>query len=255
MLTRPSRPLFFSRVLAFLIVLGLSATATADPKINQAKSSFRQGQRHFQAQKFTKALAAFETAYSHVALAGFLFNIGQCHMELENYEKAASYFKLYIEKKPDAASRPIAERRLKEALRYLGEDYTIKPPPPPSRPSPRKAPRKTRPSPPPIPKPVPEPDLAPSPKEAPKPAPTLQPTPTPAAGRTQESRPSEGLAKDITEPLPAPPVPLTEQGWFRWAAGSAIVVTVGVGAFLLTTSRKDPVMLLPSGTLGTVDQR
>ena len=98
MLTRPSRPLFFSRVLAFLIVLGLSATATADPKINQAKSSFRQGQRHFQAQKFTKALAAFEKAYSHVALAGFLFNIGQCHMELENYEKAASYFKLYIEK-------------------------------------------------------------------------------------------------------------------------------------------------------------
>jgi tetratricopeptide (TPR) repeat protein len=237
------------------VVLGTAATAAADPKINQAKSSFRQGQRHFQEQKFTKALAAFEKAYGHVALPGFLFNIGQCHMELESYEKAASYFKLYIQKKPNAPSRPIAERRLKEALRYLGEDYTVKPPPPPTRPGPRGAPRKPRPTPPPIPKPVPEPDQEPPPKLAPKPAPTVQPTPPPTPTPEPESAPPGGLAKNITEPLPEPAVPLTEQGWFKWVAGSAVVVTVGVGAFLLTTYQPEPVTVLPAGTLGTVDRR
>lgn len=89
----------------------VSAQAQAQAR---ARLHFQQGKAAFELGRFQEALEQYEKAYQIAALPGFLFNIGQCHRNLGNYQKAIFSFRLYLQKKPNAPNRDAVQVLLDE---------------------------------------------------------------------------------------------------------------------------------------------
>jgi tetratricopeptide (TPR) repeat protein len=126
-------------MLSFGTASPLWAQPTEEAKA-QARAHFKRGKAAFELGKFQEALQAYEAAYQTLPLPGFLFNIGQCYRNLDNYEKAIFSFRLYLRKLPEARNRAAVEslieeleakaeeeRRQKQALRPAVPDYEPKP--------------------------------------------------------------------------------------------------------------------------------
>ncbi len=92
--------------------------ARSNPK-KEAKKLFQQAQKHYKLGEFQAALNAYVTAYETFPVAGLLFNIGQCYMELRNYERAAFFYDQYLSEKPDAPNADVVEERLAQAQQEL----------------------------------------------------------------------------------------------------------------------------------------
>jgi tetratricopeptide (TPR) repeat protein len=93
------------------------ATAEVDiPEANKAKARqhFKQGKVALEIGRFAVALKEFEAGYKLARLPAFLFNIGQCHRNLSNYEKAIFSYRLYLEKLPNAPNRAAVETLIAE---------------------------------------------------------------------------------------------------------------------------------------------
>ena len=97
-----------------LLVAGRVARAQ-DATLNRARESFDKGQALFEQAKYAEAAAEFEAAFQARPFAQFLFNVGACHEKLRDYDKAATYYRRYIEKEPNAPDRKTTEKRI-EAL-------------------------------------------------------------------------------------------------------------------------------------------
>ncbi len=80
----------------------------------QARVHFQRGKTAFESGKFEVALWEYEKAYELAPLPGFLFNIGQCHRNLDHHQKAISFFRLYLSKKPNASNRRAVEALINE---------------------------------------------------------------------------------------------------------------------------------------------
>lgn len=154
------------------VVVSLTLLFTGQPQLGwsdvdpaakaRARQHYKNGKAAFELGKFGKALKQYEKAYQILPLPGFLFNIGQCHRNLNLYEKAIFSFRLYLRKKPNATNRSAVEtliedlevkaeeeRKRKEKERatkiphYKPEpkpEFIVQPPPrhPPPRPPPPK---------------------------------------------------------------------------------------------------------------------
>lgn len=72
-----------------------------------ARALFDRGQRYFDLGQFDKARQLYEEAYKAMPLAGFLFNIAQCHRKLGHHDKALRNYRAYLEKRPDADNRAV----------------------------------------------------------------------------------------------------------------------------------------------------
>jgi hypothetical protein len=69
----------------------------------QARAKFSEGNAAYDSGQFREALKAFEAAYQLAPLPGFLFNVAQCHRQLEAFSQAASAYRRYLslsEKEP-----------------------------------------------------------------------------------------------------------------------------------------------------------
>ena len=62
-----------------------------------------------------KALEQFEAAYSYKELSGFLFNMGQCHMELKQFDMALKRYNQYLRESPKARNRDKVEDLIRTA--------------------------------------------------------------------------------------------------------------------------------------------
>jgi tetratricopeptide (TPR) repeat protein len=71
----------------------------------RAKQFFADGEKLFALGRFAAALEKYERAYEAKPLPGFLFNIGQCHRNLDEYDAAIFSFRKYLQLQPDAANR------------------------------------------------------------------------------------------------------------------------------------------------------
>jgi len=135
--------------LVALLSFGMASPAWAqltEETKAQARAHFKRGKAAFELGKFQEALQEYEAAYKAMPLPGFLFNIGQCYRNLDNYEKAIFSFRLYLRKLPEARNRAAVEslidelegkaeeeRKQKAALRPVVPDYEPKPGPRPIR--------------------------------------------------------------------------------------------------------------------------
>lgn len=92
--------------------------APATPEDDQtklAKQYFKSAETDFSLGRFDQALTNYSKAYEAKALPAFLFNIGQCHMELAHYERAIFFYEQYLRGDVDPKRRTLVNKRLEEA--------------------------------------------------------------------------------------------------------------------------------------------
>ena len=93
------------------------AKAISDADKTKARALFEEATAAYKVGDFEKALKKYQEAYALAPLPGFLFNIGQCHMQLGQYEKAVFSYESFLREAPnDDPVRPEAEERLAIAL-------------------------------------------------------------------------------------------------------------------------------------------
>jgi len=102
---------------AFLIMT--AGWAFAQDNQQQAKEDFKLAEQHYKLGRFKDALAEYSKAYELAPLAGFLFNIGQCHRLLGNHERAVFFYEGYLREKPNAKNRKAVMKLIGESKREL----------------------------------------------------------------------------------------------------------------------------------------
>lgn len=80
----------------------------------KAKKHFERGEKLFALGKFEQALDQYQLAYDAAPIPDFLFNMGQCHRNLGDYEAAIFSFRKYLKLVPDADDREQVEAYIDE---------------------------------------------------------------------------------------------------------------------------------------------
>jgi tetratricopeptide (TPR) repeat protein len=133
----------------FVVILALCSSAMAvprvahadDPAMRSARRHYDRGEKLFALGKFSEALDEYQRAFDAKPVPEFLFNIGQCHRNLGDYDAAIFSFKKYLKLEPDAPNREKVEKLIDELEAKKGRDDTQhfglikKPPPPPPPPA------------------------------------------------------------------------------------------------------------------------
>jgi tetratricopeptide (TPR) repeat protein len=85
-----------------------STTGKEDPKA-AARVLFDYAQREYDLGNFNDALSGYSEAYRLVPEPALLFNIGQCHRQLAQYERAAFFYRRYLALDPDSPDAPLVK--------------------------------------------------------------------------------------------------------------------------------------------------
>lgn len=96
-------------LLSVAIVAGSSrqAAARSYTRTELAKKHYADAEQHYRAAEFATALRSYQLAHTYRPLPAFLFNIAQCYRELDRYERAIFYYKLYLHHAPKATNREV----------------------------------------------------------------------------------------------------------------------------------------------------
>ncbi len=86
---------------------------------NAAKKAFQDAERAYRLGDFEKALALYTQAYALIPYPAFLFNIGQCHRNLGNAEKAIFFYQSYLRDIPEARNRDAVEALIADLQKKL----------------------------------------------------------------------------------------------------------------------------------------
>ena len=220
-------------LLAGATALGAPApgVASADAKpVNsraQARVQVKKAQLDYKLARFEQALGEYSRAYELYPTPALLFNLGQCHRNLKNYERAIFFFEGYLREQPkiDPDQRTLTEDLLAESRTALNREKA------------EAAAATTRFAAPPMTAlPARQPQLA-------------------NARLTLRSQPvgpanSEALVAIDRRP-PSHDTPVTHRWWF-WTAIVGTAVAAGAVAYYATG---DPRLVAPHGTVGTLDWR
>ena len=231
---RTQVPSVAAALLACVLVAGIPAAARADSTRDQAKAEVAKAEVHYKLGRFQEALEAYARAYELFPAPVLLFDIGQCHKQLKNHERAIFFFEGYLREETHPGRRRLAQDLVAKSRADLEKQNAAAASGQPSPPSPASAP----------PQPVlplaPEPGPGSPPPEAKMPSPTVPPllAATPPPG-------DDGEQSRAT--------PITSRWWF-WTAVGAGALAVAGGAFMYSRSG-DTMTVLPGGTLGTLDRR
>jgi tetratricopeptide (TPR) repeat protein len=150
----------------------VAAPAHAQSMKKGAKVYFERGATEYNLGHFTEAITQFEKAYEIDPAPILLFNIGQCHRQTGNKERALFFYRRYLEQNPKAENRNDVENRMAELERSIKEEKDLQQRPPTNLAAP---PAKTEPGP---------ASEMPAPQETTPPAPSAPgaaPVPTPSA--------------------------------------------------------------------------
>jgi hypothetical protein len=112
-----------------LLLVASASTALADKQ--KALDYWKNGNTSYTLGKFEEAIKHFENAFVEHPAPAFLFNIAQCHRQLDNCERAAFFYKRYLSLKPDAANRAEVEGYIAEAERCQEKKRQGRSTPPP----------------------------------------------------------------------------------------------------------------------------
>lgn len=104
-----------------LLALALSASQ-ASPLPDDPGEAFRAGKVKYDVGEFDDALALFRRAYELKPAPLLLFNMGQCHRQLGNHERAIFFFDGFLREAPEKADRSLVEELIAEETRLLNEE-------------------------------------------------------------------------------------------------------------------------------------
>lgn len=85
------------------VVLALAASSPAFADDDDAKAKFDAAEAAYDVGDFDKARRLYVEAYELKPLPGFLFNIGQCHKKLGEWNRAAFYYRRYLARLPEGS--------------------------------------------------------------------------------------------------------------------------------------------------------
>jgi tetratricopeptide (TPR) repeat protein len=108
------------RLVIAAVVLSVTS-AHADVRIDEAKQQVAAADIDYRLGRFGDALAKYTRAYELYPVAGLLFNIGQCHKNLKDYDKAIFFFEGYLRDAPTASNRALVKDLIREARAALGK--------------------------------------------------------------------------------------------------------------------------------------
>ncbi|MEZ0310708.1 MAG: tol-pal system YbgF family protein [Myxococcota bacterium] len=213
------------RLLAVVLVGALfSASASAaskkepveDEATKKAKTLFKAAETDFALGRFQEALEGYSMAYEAKPLPAMLFNIGQCHFELANFERAIFFYEQFLRGDVDTKKRQLANKRLQEAkVAYAAAEEKRQ------REEANERERQ---------------ELAMRAQEQ-----------AHVAAMKQAELDAQRLR--ITEETTAPPI---YKKWWFWAAAAGVVAITATSIILATGGGEDR---LPSGELPTIDAR
>ena len=257
----------FPQLIDLLVSFALIGThaemaLAADLDMARAKNHFKQGQKHYANGEYQKALERFEVAYSYKPFPGFLFNLGQCHMELKDYEMALKRYNQYLRESPKARNRAKVEDLIRQASLKQEESKMkavaqVTPPKPKKQTSVIKSHSKSK---------------AVSnkqPKEVAKSPVTKKAAPisTVIKATPVDDLPLAPLVVPTQDPLQAATIPTqgmvatvnadsesVYETWWFWSIATS-VVAASISAVVLTQASPNQQIVAPSGTLGTIDRR
>lgn len=127
------------RILASLVLAVALVTAAGTPAIAQpaptpsppasadadeARRLSQQATADYKLGHFAEALTAYSAAYELFRAPQFLFNIAQCHFQLEQWDRAVFFFEGYLRELPAATNRALVEDLMREARERRAEAQT-----------------------------------------------------------------------------------------------------------------------------------
>lgn len=133
------------RRVAAIVVVSLAVALCAGSALGQedeatvrAKELFKKAEVHFSLGEFEKALRLYKEAYKTKPLPELLFNIGQCHRNMDQCERALFFFRQFLVRFPDAPNRKDVEQliRICEAEEKSKQSQTQPEAKPASQPAP-----------------------------------------------------------------------------------------------------------------------
>ena len=190
---------------AALLVLTFASGAVSSDAAREAADLAHRSELEYDLGHAEEALNDLERAYLLDPRPGLLFNLGQAQRMLKHWEQAATAYRSYLRRRPDAANREEVLQLIEEMM----EQAASSPEPRPQSPSPTGAPR-----PPVAPAATPTPAAPPPPARAPVAAPPVEPAP-PAS--------MDGTAT-------APAQASGSSAW-PWIFGATALVAAGVSAW------------------------
>jgi hypothetical protein len=101
---------------------------TSPKDAKEAERLVKQSIVEYNVGDFDAALADVTKAYKLRPAPALLFNIGQCHRALHNWEKAEFFYRGYLREKPDAPNREKVEALIEEMQQKQKTD-AVSPPP------------------------------------------------------------------------------------------------------------------------------
>jgi tetratricopeptide (TPR) repeat protein len=97
---------------------------------DEAKKRFLAGQTAYDLGRFEQALKSFSSAYELQARPAILYNIAQCHRQMNHYKEAAFFYRRYLTLAPRAANANQVQEFIKEMEAKAVElPPTFEPPP------------------------------------------------------------------------------------------------------------------------------
>jgi len=101
------------RTILILLLLAAPATASAADR-DRAKTLYLQGEAAFKAGRFAEALGHYSAAYQVDGHPDLLFNIAQCHRNMESYEQAVFFLERYLQEATSIEDRAQVEALIEE---------------------------------------------------------------------------------------------------------------------------------------------
>lgn len=142
------RASFSSLALVAILTLGAlagAARAATPEEREQARQHYESATRKYDTGRFEDAAAEFQQVFDLIGDPALLFNIAQSYRLAQKPDKALLFYRSYLRRAPDAASRVEVEKRIAELTEILKRQ------PPPPEPTPREAPPPARLDAPPVP--------------------------------------------------------------------------------------------------------
>jgi tetratricopeptide (TPR) repeat protein len=99
--------------LACLALLSQPAWPQPDGGTRSARARFAQAQHEYDLGRFNEALEGYTQAYELDPLPGFVFNIAQCHRQMHHWERAAFFYRRYLDL---SATVPANEKVVKDLI-------------------------------------------------------------------------------------------------------------------------------------------
>src|SRR6478672_353240 len=97
-----------------IFICVFAAAAYAQPAGGNVSALEASGNKHFELAEYDAAIADFKEAYRLADSPGYLYNIAQAYRLKKDCRNAATFYKNYLRREPNAANAPKIRARITE---------------------------------------------------------------------------------------------------------------------------------------------